>query len=206
MRLHDAAADTTTRVRELLDLVRLPANAIGAYPHELSGGMRQRVMLAIALGCRPDLLIADEPTTALDVTTQAEILDLLQDVRRQLGMALLLITHDLGTVAKLCDRVFVMYGGHTVEAGRRADVFDRPLHPYTQGLLWSAKALRDHSGRFVTLAGDVPKTTEAPPGCPFAPRCAYAMERCNVEMPAQATSPDDPAHVARCWLLHAVAA
>jgi ABC-type dipeptide/oligopeptide/nickel transport system ATPase component len=152
---HDAGTgDVTARVAELLDLVRLPANTIRAYPHELSGGMRQRALLAVALGCRPKLLIADEPTTALDVTTQAEILALLRDLRRRLGMAMLLISHDLGVVWEECERVYVMLRSRIVESGETRQVFASPAHPYTVGLIKAAKAARNSDGRFETIEGE----------------------------------------------------
>jgi ABC-type dipeptide/oligopeptide/nickel transport system ATPase component len=142
------------RVAELLDLVRLRESVIRSYPHELSGGMRQRVLLAIALGCRPRLLIADEPTTALDVTTQAEILALLRDLRRRLGMAMLLISHDLGVVWEESERVYVMFRSRIVEQGNTHEVFTRPSHPYTAGLIQAAKAARNSDGRFATIEGE----------------------------------------------------
>jgi ABC-type dipeptide/oligopeptide/nickel transport system ATPase component len=156
---HDrGAADVTARVAELLDLVRLPVSTIRAYPHELSGGMRQRVLLAIALGCRPKLLIADEPTTALDVTTQAEILALLRDLRQRLGMAMLLISHDLGVVWEECERVYVMLRSWIVESGDTRQVFAQPSHAYTVGLIKAAKAARNADGRFETIEGEYATT------------------------------------------------
>jgi ABC-type dipeptide/oligopeptide/nickel transport system ATPase component len=158
VRRHDAgvrsAKEVDTRVAELLDLVRLRESVIRSHPHELSGGMRQRVLLAIALGCRPKLLIADEPTTALDVTTQAEILTLLRDLRQRLGMAMLLISHDLGVVWEECERVYVMFRSRIVESGATAEVFTQPSHPYTSGLILAAKAARNSEGRFATIEGE----------------------------------------------------
>jgi ABC-type dipeptide/oligopeptide/nickel transport system ATPase component len=160
VRRHDPAArDVTARVEELLQLVRLPASARKAYPHELSGGMRQRVLLAIALGCRPKLLIADEPTTALDVTTQAEILALLRDLRRELNMAILFISHDLGVVWEECERVYVMFRSRVVESGETRAVFALPSHPYTAGLIKAAKAARNSEGRFETIEGEYSTST-----------------------------------------------
>ncbi len=161
--------------------------------------MRQRVLLAIALGCRPRLLIADEPTTALDVTTQAEILALLSELRRQLDMALLLISHDLAVISSVCDRVGVMYAGRTIEWGDTGSVFERPAHPYSAALLQSAEAARDAAGRFVTIDGDVPDLTESIAGCPFAPRCPLATERCVAEMPAPTVMAGRSDHHVRCW-------
>ena len=152
--------DVSRRVAELLDLVRLPASAARSYPHELSGGMRQRVLLAIALGCRPRLLIADEPTTALDVTTQAEILALLRDLRQRLGMAMLLISHDLGVVWEECERVYVMFRSRIVESGSTREVFARPTHPYTAGLIKAAQAARNSDGRFETIEGEFSTATD----------------------------------------------
>ncbi|HXD40477.1 MAG TPA: ABC transporter ATP-binding protein [Ramlibacter sp.] len=150
--------DAAARVAQLLELVRLPASSIRSYPHELSGGMRQRVLLAIALGCRPKLLIADEPTTALDVTTQAEILDLLRDLRQRLGMAMLLISHDLGVVWEECERVYVMFRSRIVESGGTREVFSNPSHAYTSGLIKAAKAARNSEGRFETIEGEFSTT------------------------------------------------
>jgi oligopeptide/dipeptide ABC transporter ATP-binding protein len=200
VRLHDPDVDVKKRIAELLDLVKLPVRVARAYPHELSGGMRQRVLIAIALACRPQLLIADEPTTALDVTTQADILVLLRELRRELKMALLLISHDLGTVATLCDRVYVMYAGKTIESGPRANVFAAPRHPYSRGLLRAAHATRDADGRFVTLSGDISRAVTSLGGCPFAPRCESMMDICQRSMPSQFSLPDEPGHWTRCWL------
>jgi ABC-type dipeptide/oligopeptide/nickel transport system ATPase component len=155
VRRHDrSTADVPARVAELLALVRLPATTVRSYPHELSGGMRQRVLLAIALGCRPRLLVADEPTTALDVTTQAEILALLRDLRQRLGMAMLLISHDLGVVHDACERVYVMFRSRIVESGATREVFAWPQHGYTAGLIKAAKAARNSEGRFETIEGE----------------------------------------------------
>ena len=187
------------RVRELLELVRLPAACVSSYPHELSGGMRQRVLLAIAVACRPKLLIADEPTTALDVTTQAEILALLRDLRRQLDMAMLLVSHDLGIVASACERIYVMYAGRTVEWGPTAAVFETPAHPYTVGLLHAAQAERDSMGRFVTIPGDTPDLARMGAGCPFAARCAYTMAECREAMPGPLALPGGERQTVRCW-------
>ena len=196
---HDPATPVAPRVAELLDLVKLPTSCTRAYPHELSGGMRQRALLAMALGCRTRLLVADEPTTALDVTTQAEILALLGDLRQRLGMALLLISHDLAVIASACERVHIMYAGHTVEAGERHAVFTRPAHPYTIGLLRAATAERDDEQRFPTIEGDVPNLSASIDGCPFAPRCDEATDRCIAEMPPVFDIEDNPEHTARCW-------
>ena len=192
----DSASDR--RVRELLEHVKLPAACAVSYPHELSGGMRQRVLLAIAIACRPKLLIADEPTTALDVTTQAEILALLKELRVQLNMAMLLISHDLGIVASACDRIYVMYAGRSIECGRTAGIFEAPAHPYTIGLLHAAQADRDGQGRFVTIGGEPPNPAAFEPGCPFAPRCGQAMQQCFATMPGAVVVRAQ--HSVNCWL------
>jgi oligopeptide/dipeptide ABC transporter ATP-binding protein len=191
------------RAVEALGLVGLPdpRETARRFPHELSGGMRQRAMIAQAIVCRPKLLIADEPTTALDVTIQAQILDLLRDLRGRLGMALLLITHDLGVVAEMCDTVVVMYAGRMVEVGPAADVFASPAHPYTQGLLSSAISVQQTQQITKAMEGSVPDLRDPPRGCRFHPRCPYVMPVCREQTP-----PDFPAgleHTAACWLLDA---
>ena len=173
---HDPSSNVAVRVIELLDVVKLPAACARSYPHELSGGMRQRVLLAIALGCRPRLLVADEPTTALDVTTQAEILALLDELRRALGMSLLLISHDLAVVSTACRRLYVMYAGYTVEVGDAQTLFSRPAHPYTAALLEAAHLARGPGGRFVSLQGDGRKSEQ---GCPFSLCCPRAVALCQ---------------------------
>src|SRR5690606_7102971 len=173
------------RAVELLDLVRIsePSRRVREYPHRLSGGMRQRVMIAIALACSPDLLIADEPTTALDVTVQAQIMELIGDLRRELGMAILLITHDLGVVAEYADRVAVMYAGRKVEENHVSNIFERPQHPYTRGLLGSIAAYDDEARRLTEIPGTVPALTDLPKGCAFADRCPLVMARCRQAIP-----------------------
>jgi len=169
----------------MLDAVQIPdARArIRLYPHEFSGGMRQRVMIAMALLCRPDLLIADEPTTALDVTVQAQIMALLAELRREFGMAMILITHDLGVVAGACERVMVMYGGRVMERASVASLSADPAHPYSRGLLAAIPRLDQRGARLTAIPGSPPNMTAPPPGCPFAPRCAHAMPVCAT-MPA----------------------
>ncbi len=193
----------------LLDRVQIPEakNRIDMYPHEFSGGMRQRVMIAMALLCGPELLIADEPTTALDVTVQAQILDLIAEIRRDFGTAVVLITHDLGVVAGMCERVLVMYAGRAVETGSVRDIFYAPQHPYTAGLLKSMPRLDEtSSGRLATIAGQPPNLQRLPPGCSFAPRCAYAFDRCRTERPLlrpvgpPADMSNDPARAKACHL------
>jgi oligopeptide/dipeptide ABC transporter ATP-binding protein len=185
LRMHGRAAGHGARAQviELLDMVRIPhaAARIGDYPHQLSGGMRQRVVIAIALACRPALLIADEPTTALDVTIQAEILDLLADMRRRLGLSMLLITHDLGVVARGADLVAVMYAGRIVEQGPVRDVLRNPSHPYTRGLIASVPA--DPQGHLRPIEGSVPLLGSCAAGCTFHPRCPDRFERCPVDEP-----------------------
>jgi oligopeptide/dipeptide ABC transporter ATP-binding protein len=194
---HTPELDVTKRVAELLELVKLPASCAQSYPHELSGGMRQRALLAVALGCRPKLLIADEPTTALDVTTQAEILALLRELRRTLGMAMLLISHDLGIVAESCERIYVMYAGRTIEWGAMHQVFRQSKHPYTQGLLQAAIAARSAEGRFATIKGDPPNLAELIEGCPFVPRCPHVRNECRPVMPDAIVN---NGHAVRCVL------
>jgi ABC-type dipeptide/oligopeptide/nickel transport system ATPase component len=158
VRRHDVATAVDRRVSDLLEYVHLPKAVKHSYPHELSGGMRQRVLLAIALACRPKILIADEPTTALDVTTQGEILALIESVRKEMNMALLLISHDLGVVSHMCDRVYIMLRGKIVEEGRTTEIFESPRHPYTVGLLNAALAVTDERGRFVTIESEAFRT------------------------------------------------
>ncbi|MGH7700357.1 MAG: ABC transporter ATP-binding protein [Gemmatimonadales bacterium] len=195
-----AAAARATAV-EMLRLVGIPdaEERVDAYPHQLSGGMRQRSMIAMALVCRPAILIADEPTTALDVTIQAQILELLDRLQRELGMAVILITHDLGVVAGHADRVLVMYGGQVVESAATTELFARPLHPYTEGLLASVPRLDAARERLQGIPGQVPAATAWPVGCRFHPRCPYAWEKCTVAEPPLLA--DAGGHEARCWLL-----
>jgi len=189
LRLHQNLnqKDALDRAVEALKEVAMPApeQRIKDYPHQLSGGMRQRVMIAMALACNPELLIADEPTTALDVTIQAQILELLNELRSTRKLAILLITHDLGVVAEVADRVAVMYTGRIVEESGVEEIFEKPKHPYTQGLLRSVPKLRGvgeaKETRLSTIEGTVPSPTNLPPGCHFAPRCEFRMERCTHE-------------------------
>lgn len=189
------------KVIELLKLVGIPnaAERYDQYPHEFSGGMRQRVVIAIALACNPKLLIADEPTTALDVTIQAQILDLMKELQSKMNTAIILITHDLGVVAEMAQRVVVMYGGMVVETGIVYDIFDKPKHPYTWGLLESIPNLdAEEKERLIPIEGAPPDLFSPPKGCPFAPRCRYAMEICADHMPEEFQIADN--HIARCWL------
>ncbi|HQX58390.1 MAG: ATP-binding cassette domain-containing protein [Rhodoferax sp.] len=170
---------------ELLEAVKIPeaARRIDMYPHAFSGGMRQRVMIAMALLCEPEVLIADEPTTALDVTVQAQILELLRDLQRDFGTAIVLITHDLGVVAGLCDQVMVLYGGRVMEQGSAQEIFYRPTHPYTRGLLGAVPRLDRDEASLTAIPGAPPNMARLPRGCPFSPRCAAAQARCAEEIP-----------------------
>jgi peptide/nickel transport system ATP-binding protein/oligopeptide transport system ATP-binding protein len=199
LRLHrgmDRKAARSEAVRLLAEVgISNPERRVDEYPHQLSGGMRQRVMIAMALSCEPKLLIADEPTTALDVTIQAQILELLADLRGRRGMAVMLITHDLGVVAEVCDRVVVMYAGQVVESGTVHEIFADPRHPYTRGLLDSLPSVDDPGQRLASIPGTVPNPTAWPTGCRFAERCALAGEGC--EEPQELVAIGD--RTARCW-------
>ena len=170
---------------KMLDAVRIPdaKNRIGMYPHEFSGGMRQRIMIAMSLLCRPKLLIADEPTTALDVTVQAQIMDLLDDIRTEFGTAIILITHDLGIVAGACRETLVLYGGRIMEKGPTTDIFAQPTHPYTLGLLQAVPRLDADHEELPTIPGEPPNMLKPPSGCPFAPRCGFRRDVCRKTMP-----------------------
>jgi len=191
------------RAVELLDSVGISdaARRVDSYPHEFSGGMRQRAMIAMALALEPEVLIADEPTTALDVTVQAQILQLIEQLNRERGLATILITHDLGVVAETADRVLVMYAGRVVEEGTLEEIFYDPQHPYTWGLLGSLTRLdRERPERLPQIGGAPPSLLDLPAGCSFRPRCSYAFDRCG-ELPSlDARLPDAPGHLDRCWL------
>jgi oligopeptide/dipeptide ABC transporter ATP-binding protein len=188
------------RAGEMLELVSIPdpVKRLDDYPHQLSGGMRQRVMIAMALSCDPELLIADEPTTALDVTIQAQIMELLASLQQRLGLAILLITHDLGVVAEFCERVIVMYTGRVVEESSVRDLFANPAHPYTRGLLKSLPSVGGGDRRLPTIKGMVPSISNLPPGCKFNPRCPDVMDICLGNEPARMVV--SPGHDARCYL------
>ena len=192
------------RAAEMLDAVAIPdpQRRVHEYPHQFSGGMRQRVMIAMALACQPDLLVADEPTTALDVTVQAQIFDLIAELREKTGTAVMLITHDMGAVAEMADRVVVMYAGHVVESGPVAEVLRAPLHPYTRGLIACAPGARTVApGELLDeIPGSVPSLVERGPGCLFAERCAQVQPRCRAQLPPS-TEPADGRRV-MCWLHH----
>jgi peptide/nickel transport system ATP-binding protein len=209
LRLHRglSAADARKEALRLLDRVGIPdaARRIDAYPHQFSGGQRQRITIAMALACGPDLLIADEPTTALDVTVQRQILELIRELVAERGMALMLISHDLGLIAQNVERMMVMYGGSVVESGPTRSVFADRMHPYTLGLFAARPGLRAAKGkRLVTIAGTVPELADLPPGCPFAGRCRLTLPECHVAAPP--ATEVAPGHVARCLRLDVVAA
>jgi oligopeptide/dipeptide ABC transporter ATP-binding protein len=188
VRVHERISAKAAKLRaiEMLDLVGVPnpQQRVDDYPHQFSGGMRQRAMIAMALSCNPELLIADEPTTALDVTIQAQILEILEKSARELNVAVLLITHDLGVVAGICDRVAVMYGGRIVEEAPVDDLFERPLMPYTWGLMKSIPQMdKSSTKRLYTIPGSPPVMSRPPKGCAFAARCEFAIDKCNTEVP-----------------------
>jgi oligopeptide/dipeptide ABC transporter ATP-binding protein len=204
LRLHRGMTKRQARdqAMEMLRLVGIPSaeTRVDDYPHQLSGGQRQRVMIAMALSCEPDLLIADEPTTALDVTIQAQILGLLAELRNRMGMAVILITHDLGVVAEVCDRVVVMYAGQVVEHGTVEQIFREPRHPYTEGLLNAVPKLGVKQDRLAVIPGTVPSPMEWPVGCRFHTRCPYGWGLCVQQAPPLMATRADPARTARCWL------
>ena len=205
VRLHRGASRSEARDRaiEMLSLVKIadPLKRVRQFPHQFSGGQRQRVMIAMALACTPKLLIADEPTTALDVTIQAQILALIVDLQKTLGTGLILITHDLGVVAQTAQRVIVMYAGKKVEEATVEDLFDKPMHPYTRGLMASMPAVISFGAktdaRLTEIPGMVPSLTNLPPGCSFAPRCSLAIDRCRAEYPPLQEFGGE--HLAACW-------
>lgn len=188
------------KVIEMLADVKIPNPHIVAkqYPHQLSGGMRQRVMIAMALACEPDILIADEPTTALDVTIQAQILELMQELQKKLGMAIIMVTHDLGVIADMCDEIIVLYGGRVCERGTAEDIFYRPCHEYTKGLLRSIPNVDRIGEKLIPIPGTPINLLNMPKGCAFCPRCENAMKICIEEVPQEMQMPDG--HYASCWL------
>ena len=202
IQVHENAsrASAWNRARELLKAVRIPSpeTRVTQFPHEMSGGMRQRIVGAIGMSCGPRVLIADEPTTSLDLTIQAQYLNLLRDLQRAHGLALIFITHNLGIVAKMCDRLAVMYAGRVVETGPVRRIFNAPAHPYTAALLNSIPRMSDTDQRLTPIEGQPPDLSALPPGCSFAPRCAQAFDRCRVEAPPEAVIGDG--RTARCWI------
>ena len=187
------------RALEMLKLVGVnePEKRLKQYPHELSGGMRQRVMIAMALACEPDILIADEPTTALDVTIQAQILELMQDLQRKLGMAIIMITHDLGVIADICDEIIIMYAGKVCERGTADEIFYNPQHEYTKGLIRSIPRITEKHEKLIPIAGTPVDLLNLPAGCAFASRCDRAMKICLTEQPQEIWVNDN--HIAACW-------
>jgi oligopeptide/dipeptide ABC transporter ATP-binding protein len=187
-------------IKALLQGVRIPSPEVRMreYPHQMSGGMRQRIVGAISMSCEPRLLIADEPTTSLDVTIQAQYLHLLKDLQERAGLAMIFITHNIGIVAKMCDKVAVMYAGKLVERAPVRPLFNRPAHPYSEALLQAVPKISDRSDRLWSIEGQPPDAANLPPGCPFHPRCPKAEERCRHEVPPEFQVGDD--HYARCWL------
>ncbi len=192
--------EAEARAIEMLTLVGVnePEKRVKQYPYELSGGMRQRVMIAMALACEPDILIADEPTTALDVTIQAQILELMQSLQKKLGMAIIMVTHDLGVIADMCDEIIVMYGGRVCERGTAEDIFYRPHHEYTKGLLRSIPNVDRIGEKLIPIPGTPINLLNMPKGCAFCPRCEVAMKICIEEQPPEMQMPDG--HFASCWL------
>ncbi|MGI1657770.1 MAG: ABC transporter ATP-binding protein [Desulfitobacterium sp.] len=202
MHTNKSRKEANERARELLQLVGInePEKRLKQYPHELSGGMRQRVMIAIALACEPKLLIADEPTTALDVTIQAQIIELMMNLREKMGMSIILITHDLGVVAGMCDRIAVMYAGKVIESGTADEIFYQPSHEYTKGLLLSVPNINDREHKQLVPIEGLPVDMLNPPaGCPFAPRCRSCMKICLSTMPGYTKLSEE--HYSACWLL-----
>jgi oligopeptide/dipeptide ABC transporter ATP-binding protein len=201
LRLHQRLSGRRLHERaiELLQVLQIPSpeDRLASYPHQLSGGMRQRVVGAIALSCSPEILIADEPTTSLDVTMQAHYLRLLDEIQQATGLAILFITHDFGVVTRMCDRVAVMYAGRVIETAPARDLIEQPAHPYTEALLRSVPDLHKPAERLPSIPGSPPSVYNRPSGCPFAPRCPYAMPRCRNEYPPEVTLRES--HRASCW-------
>ena len=198
VKIHEKVSKTEAvkKAREMLEFVGIPAERGGDYPHQFSGGMKQRVVIAMALACSPKLLIADEPTTALDVTIQAQVLDMMTDLKKQFGSSMLLITHDLGVVAETCDKVAIMYAGEIVEYGTLEDIFDHTSHPYTEGLFNSLPSLDEDVDRLKPIRGLMPDPADLPKGCKFNPRCPYADEHCQTVEPE--LKEIAPGHLCRC--------
>jgi oligopeptide/dipeptide ABC transporter ATP-binding protein len=202
LRVHRGMRGTTLleRIKDLLRGVRIPSPEVRMreYPHQMSGGMRQRIVGAISISCEPRLLIADEPTTSLDVTIQAQYLKLLKDIQQRVGLAMIFITHNIGIVARMCDKVGVMYAGRLVERAPVRTIFNRPAHPYTEALLQAVPKLTEKTERLWSIEGQPPDLAALPPGCPFQPRCPKAEDRCRHEVPPEFQI--DENHYTRCWL------
>lgn len=199
VRIHSnsTVAEASERAGEMLELVGIPKERSMEYPHQFSGGMKQRVVIAMALACNPALLLADEPTTALDVTIQAQVLELINEIRNNGGLSMILITHDLGVVAKTCDDVAVVYAGQIVEVGSKEEVFDHPRHPYTIGLFHSLPDIEMDTERLQPINGNPPDPVHLPSGCSFHPRCSYCVEKCKKEIPGMSDIGED--HWVRCF-------
>jgi len=198
--LHNADWDSARCSKEavkMLEMVGIPGERFGEYPFQFSGGMKQRVVIAMALSCNPELLLADEPTTALDVTIQAQVLNLIRELRKKLNTSMILITHDLGVVAEMCDQVATVYAGHIVETGSVIDVYHNPAHPYTEGLFGALPVMNTESSRLTPIPGTVPDPAVIAEGCPFAPRCKYVTEKCRNEMPSLREI--TPGHFTACF-------
>ena len=190
--------DALKQAGRMLETVGIPASRAGEYPHQFSGGMKQRVLIAMGLACEPKLLIADEPTTALDVTIQAQVIELMKKLKDEMGMAVLMITHDLGIVAEICDEVAVMYAGTVIENGTIEDIFDHMCHPYTEGLFNSLPDIENRESELQPIRGQMPNPADLPKGCPFYPRCDYATAKCAEQMPEEYWFSET--HFAKCWL------
>lgn len=202
IRLHNkqlSKAQAVQKACDTLELVGIPAERYGEYPHQFSGGMKQRIVIAIALACSPELLIADEPTTALDVTIQAQVLEMMNKLKEKINTSMLLITHDLGVVAEMCERVAIIYAGQVVEVGLAEDIYDHTSHPYTIGLFGSLPGVAGDAKRLTPIAGLMPDPANLPQGCKFAPRCDHCMERCKKEEPELISLEND--HQVRCFLV-----
>src|SRR5580704_8683100 len=211
IRAHESRTSKAAARARAVDLLRLvgipqPERRVDDYPHQFSGGMRQRAMIAMAMSLNPALLIADEPTTALDVTVQAQVLRVIRRMQELFGTAVILITHDLGVIADVADEVLVMYGGKVMERADRRTLFFASHHPYTEGLLQSLPAYGGARERLHPIPGQPPSLLDPPPGCPFAPRCSYVMDRCLTEMPSLDPAGTEPGHLSACWLPHDSAA
>ena len=211
IRQHDKSVSKAAAHKRSIDLLKLvgipqPDRRVDDYPHQFSGGMRQRAMIAMAMALNPKLLIADEPTTALDVTVQAQVLQVMKTLQEEFGTAIIMITHDLGVIADMADEVIVMYAGAVMERADRRTIFYKPHHPYTEGLLESLPAYGDDRERLLPIAGQPPSLINLPSGCPFHPRCPYVMDRCRTDVPELAPVGGDLTHLSACWLPHDMAA